>query len=283
MQIGSILWLWGAPVTDDQIADVVPHAAEMGFDLVEFPLADPSAFDHERAHDVLAEHDLGASAVGIMEAERDLLHDDPEIRSNAREYVRDSVDAIAALGGDRLVGPLYSAVGRTWPMDAGEREETVALLVEQLAELSAYAADRSVTLCVEPLNRYETSFLNTVDQTIEVVDRVDHDACQILFDTYHANIEERSLGGAIRRAGDRIGHVHACSNDRGAPGNGHIEWEEVAAALDDVGYDDQAVIETFTPEVESIARATSMWRPLAESQDALASDGLAFLDHLFAE
>jgi D-psicose/D-tagatose/L-ribulose 3-epimerase len=281
MRLGINLWVWGAPMTDDRIAHRVPRAAEMGFDVVEFPLEEPGGFDYRAARDLLAEDDLDASVVVAMTEKRDLLAEDPDVRANGREYVRESVDAAEALGADRVVGPLYSAVGRAWQMDDDERADAVDLVVDQLVDLAAYAGDRGVSLCVEPLNRFETSVLNTVEQSVAVVDRVDDPACQLLLDTFHMNVEERSIPDAIRAAGDRVGHLHACGNDRGAPGNGHVPWDEVAAALDDVGYDDQAVIESFTPEVESIARAAAIWRPLAESQDALAADGLAFLEELF--
>jgi D-psicose/D-tagatose/L-ribulose 3-epimerase len=281
MQLGINLWVWGSPPTDERIAERIPQAAGMGFDVVEFPLEEPRGFDYGAARDLLADHDLDASVVVAMTEERDLLHDDPAVRENAREYVRASIDAVDALGGDRVVGPLYSAVGRTWQMDDDERERATDLLVEQLSDLATDAADREISLCVEPLNRFETSVLNTSEDTIEVVERVDHPACEILLDTFHMNVEEQSLPAAIRAAGEHLGHFHACGNDRGAPGHGNIDWDAVAVALADVGYDDQAVIESFTPEVESIARAAAIWRPLAESQDALARDGLAFLEDLF--
>jgi len=283
MDIGINLWVWGAPITDDVLAGRVPQAAEMGYDVVEFPLEEPGGFDYDYAADLLAEHGLDASVVVAMTEDRDLLAEDPEVRADGREYVRDSVDAAEAVGADRVVGPLYSAVGRTWRMDEAERAAAMDDIVDQLSDLAPYAGDRGVSLCVEPLNRFETSVLNTAEQTIDVVGRVDHPACEILLDTFHMNVEETSLPEAIRAAGDRLGHVHACGNDRGAPGNDHVDWAGVAAALEAVGYDDQAVIESFTPEVESIARAAAIWRPLEQSQDTLAADGLAFLRNLFDE
>jgi D-psicose/D-tagatose/L-ribulose 3-epimerase len=165
-------------------------------------------------------------------------------------------------------------------MGEEERARETALLVEVLASLAAYAEPRGVCLCVEPLNRFETSMLNLVSQAAEVVDRVGSPACGLLLDTFHMNIEERSLGEAISAAGPRLRHFHACENDRGAPGSGHVPWAEVARALRDVGYDGPVVIESFTSKVQSIARAAAIWRPLAESQDALARDGLAFLRRL---
>jgi len=283
MDLGINLWVWGAPITDDTVSERVPQAAGMGYDVVEFPLEEPGGFDYGHASDLLDEHGLDASVVVAMSEDRDLLAEDPEVRADGRQYIRDSVDAADAIGADRVVGPIYSAVGRTWRMDEAERAAAMDDIVDQLEELAAYAGERDISLCVEPLNRFETSVLNTAEQTIEVVDRVDDPACEILLDTFHMNIEEKSLPAAIRAAGDRLGHVHACGNDRGAPGNDHVDWDGVAAALDDVGYDDQAVIESFTPDVESIARAAAIWRPLEESQDALAEDGLSFLRNLFGE
>jgi D-psicose/D-tagatose/L-ribulose 3-epimerase len=283
MEIGINLWVWGAPTTDEHIAERVPQAAQLGYDVVEFPLEEPGGFNYEMAARRLDDHGLDASVVAAMDESRDLLHEDPAVRENAREYVRACVDAADALGADRVVGPLYSAVGRTWRMSETERERGLERVVEQLQSLSSYARDHDVRLCVEPLNRFETSFLNTAGQAVELVDRVDHPNCRMLLDTFHMNIEEKSIPAAIRTAGDRLGHFHACGTDRGAPGNDHVDWTAVADALDDVGYDDQAVVESFTPDVESIARAAAIWRPLEPSQDALAGDGLTHLQRLFGD
>ena len=115
---------------------------------------------------------------------------------------------------------------------------------------------------------------------VDVVDRVDNPACGILLDTFHMNIEEKSIGEAIRAAGRRLKHFHSCENDRGAPGSGHVPWNEVKDGLKAVGYDGPVVIESFTSKVKSIARAAAIWRSFERSQDALAEDGLKFLKKL---
>jgi len=119
--------------------------------------------------------------------------------------------------------------------------------------------------------------MNLAQQAIDVVDRVGHQSCGILLDTFHMNIEERSVGEALRAAGPRLKHVHGCENDRGAPGSGHVPWKEVAEALRAINYDGPVVIESFTNKVKTIARAAAIWRPFAPTQDALAEDGLKFL------
>jgi D-psicose/D-tagatose/L-ribulose 3-epimerase len=138
-----------------------------------------------------------------------------------------------------------------------------------------------VVLGIEPLNRFETSFINTCEQAIELIDRVGHAHCAIMLDTFHMNIEEKSIRDAIRAADYRLCHVHVCENDRGAPGSGNIDWDDVRQGLRDAGYDGAVVIESFTADVKSIAKAAAIWRKLAPSQDALAVEGLAFLKGLF--
>jgi D-psicose/D-tagatose/L-ribulose 3-epimerase len=137
-------------------------------------------------------------------------------------------------------------------------------------------------LAVEPLNRYETSLFNTVEQALELVELVDSPACGVLLDTYHLNIEEKDPAAAAKAAGDRIAHVHACGTDRGAPGADSFAWPAFRDALREAGYAGALCIESFTPEQEAIATAAAIWRPLAESPDALASEGLRFLSRAFA-
>ena len=282
MKFGVVAWVWVAPVTTESLAQVVPHVAEMGFDLIEVPIEAPGNIDYARAADMIRDHNLGVSVCAVIGSDRDLIHPEKEIRDNGVAYVRHCIEAAQTLGGTNVVGPLYSAVGRVWQATPEERERDMELLVQQLRGLAEYAADHGAVLCVEPLNRFETSFINLASQVVEVVDRVDHPACQAMLDTFHMNIEEQSLGDAIRTVGPRLRHLHSCENDRGTPGKGHVPWSDVAAALRDVNYDGPVVIETFSAQIESIARAAAIWRPLAPSQDALAQDGLAFLQQLLA-
>ncbi|MFP8952567.1 sugar phosphate isomerase/epimerase family protein [Natrialbaceae archaeon A-arb3/5] len=281
MDFGANAWIWGSPLTTEKIEALAPKVSAMGFDEFEIPIEERGTIDYEQAGAILDEHDLSAGVITAMTDERDLLSPTDGVPEQGREYVRHCIDAADTLGARTVIGPIYSAVGRTWKMTPDERAATLDRLIPQLRELSAYAADRDVVLCIEPLNRFETSVINTVEQGVELVDRVDSEACGLLLDTFHMNIEEDDLGDAIRTAGSRVQHVHACGSHRGAPGSGTIQWDRVAEALDDVDYDDSLVIESFTPEVESIARAAAIWRPLAASQDDLAEDGLAFLEQTF--
>ena len=249
----------------------------MGFDLVEVPIENPGDFDYARAGAIARDHGLAVTVCAAMSPDRDLIHPDESIRANGMAYVRHCIEAAYTMGSSRVGGPLYSAVGRAWQATADERASYMDLLVTQLKGLAAHAADHGVVLGVEPLNRFETSVLNLTADAIAVVDRVGSPACGLMLDTFHMNIEEQSIGDAIRAAGPRLRHLHACENDRGAPGSGHVPWNEVARALRDIQYDEGVVIESFTSQVKSIARAAAIWRPLAASQDALAKNGLAHL------
>ena len=282
MRFGVNTWVWVSPLDDEKLAMLVPRIAAGGFDWIELPIENPGDFDYARAAELTHAYELGVSVSAVISAERDLIHPEANIRDHAAAYIRHCVDAARTLGAPHLIGPLYSAVGRVWQATPGERERDMQLLVTQLRELAEYAAAHEVVLCVEPLNRFETSFLNLAAQGVELIDRIGHPACQLMLDTFHMNIEERSLGDAIRAAGPRLRHVHACENDRGAPGSGHIPWSDVATALREIGYDGPVVIESFTDQVRTIARAAAIWRPLAPSQDALARDGLTFLRQLLA-
>jgi D-psicose/D-tagatose/L-ribulose 3-epimerase len=282
MKFGVNTWVWTSPLTTEELEKLAPHVRQLGFDWIEVPLESLDDLDHRRGAEIIREYDLGVSCCAAMGPDRDLIHPEKAIRDNGMDYLRGAIQATQTLGATNLVGPLYSAVGRTWQSTAEERARDTELLVENLGELARFAGEHGVMLCVEPLNRFETSFINLAEQAIPIVDRVGHPNCQMMLDTFHMNIEEKSLGDAIRSVGPRLKHVHACENDRGAPGSGNVTWDEVAAGLKDIGYDGPVVIESFTSKVKSIARAAAIWRSLAPSQDALAADGQKFLRQLLA-
>jgi D-psicose/D-tagatose/L-ribulose 3-epimerase len=283
MNFGVNTWVWISPLTTADLEPVVSQVASLGFDWIEFPIETPDGYDYARAGALARAHGLRVSTAAAMAPDRDLIHPDASIRANGVAFIEHCINAAHTMGATNLIGPMYAAVGRTWQATPAERARDVDLLVQQLGHLAAYAEEKGVILCLEPLNRFETSFLNLAEQAVEIVDRVNHPACQIMLDTFHMNIEEKSLGAAIRTVGPRLKHLHACENDRGAPGSGHVPWHEVAQALRDIRYEGPLVIESFTDKVQSIARAAAIWRPLAPSQDALARDGLAFLQGLLAE
>jgi D-psicose/D-tagatose/L-ribulose 3-epimerase len=280
LKFGANTWIWVSPLTDERLTQLAPKLSDWGFDIVELPVEQIGDWSPERAAEVLAAHGLGASVAVAMAPGRELCAADPGTVAVTQGFLKDCVDAAATVGAGAIAGPIYTSTGRTWRIEPDERRRLYADLREALAPVCEYGAGRGVKLGIEPLVRYETSLLNTVEQALEAIDGLPPEGCGLLFDTYHANIEERDVGAALRAAGERLVHVHASANDRGVPGADHIDWPAVRDALRDSGYDGTVVIESFTAENETIATAASIWRPLAASQDAIAADGLKFLREL---
>jgi D-psicose/D-tagatose/L-ribulose 3-epimerase len=274
--IGASTWIWTSPFADAKL-DLVARAHEFGFDILEIAVEDPDLITPERVRAAGAEAGMSFTVCGAFGPDRDLSHDDPEVRRTGIEYVKRCVELAAEIGAPHFVGPLYSAVGKTRMLSDGEREAQRALAVESIKEVAEHAAQHGVRLGVEPLNRFETDLVNTTEQALELCDRVGADNVGVLLDTFHLNIDEKSIGDAIRLAGDRLIQVHACENDRGTPGTGHIPWSEVFEAIGAIGFTGPLVIESFTPDVKEIAKAVSLWRPLDAPSDELARRGAQFL------
>lgn len=276
--IGVNTWVWTSPLTDGALDSLARGAARMGFGAIELPVENPGDWSPERALDLLDELGLAPYVVGAMAPGRDLL--DPSCRAATQDYLRHCVDVAVTLGAGVVAGPFYASTGRTWRMSADEREQAYADLRAALAPVVDHAAAADVMVAIEPLNRYETSVVNTVEQALEALGPALGPHLGLALDAYHLNIEEKRPADAIRRAGAHLAHVQVCGNDRGAVGDDHVDWPAFLDALDDVGYTGPLNVESFTGDNETIATAASVWRPLAESQDALAERSLAYLERL---
>lgn len=274
-------WVWTSPLTDDTLEPLARTAARMGYDALELPLESVGDWDPLRARTVLDGLGMGAVVVGAMGPGRSLLARAGDVAAT-QDYLRACLDAAAVLGASIVAGPFYAPTGVTWRMDEAERAEVVGELRENLAPLAREAAAIGVTLAVEPLNRYETSVLNTVAQSLDALAPLLGAGVGLALDTYHLNIEEKRPADAVRAAGAAIAHVQVCGSDRGAVGDDHTDWPEMLRALDDAGYRGTLGLESFTGENATIAVAASVWRPLAASQDDLAARSIAHLRALGA-
>ena len=277
-EIGVNTWVWTSPLTDAGVADLLRRIADMGFDAVELPLENAGDLTVPVVSDVLAETGLTPCVVGAMAPGRDLV--DAPCVADTQDYLRACIDLAAGIGARSVCGPFYAATGRVWRMDADERQAAYDDLRTHLAPVVDHAVARGVRLGIEPLNRYETSLVNTVDQALTALGPLLGEGLGLALDSYHLNIEERSSADAVRAAGPHLAHVQVCGSDRGAPGGDQTDWKDLVSALDEVGYDGPLVIESFTADNASIATAASIWRPLAPTQDQLARDGLSFLRSL---
>lgn len=275
--IGVNTWVWTSPLTDANLPDLLRHIAALGFDAVELPLENVGDISAGPTRAVLAETGLTPYVVGAMAPGRDLVSASPETVAATQDYLRSCIDLAEGVGATAVCGPFYAQTGRVWRLDDDTRAAAYDEWRAHLAPVVAYAGERGVRIGIEPLNRYETSLVNTVDQALEGLGPLLGPGLGLALDTYHLNIEERSSADAVRRAGEHLVHLQVCGSDRGAPGGDQTDWPALLAALEEVGYDGPLNIESFTPDNAAIAVAASIWRPLAASPDDLASDGLAFL------
>jgi len=202
-------------------------------------------------------------------------------QKTAADYVRAIIDQAVVLGCPSVIGPIYSVVGLIGAHDDAEKKKQFDLVVKNLKPLAKYAEKKGVTLCIEPLNRFETDFLNTCDQGLKLIKAVGSKAVKLHLDTFHMNIEEKNQAAAILKAGKHLAHFHACGCDRGTPGGDHIEWKPIVAALKKAGYKGDVVIESFTTDVKVIARAAAIWRKMEPKRDDIAVKGLANLKKFF--
>jgi D-psicose/D-tagatose/L-ribulose 3-epimerase len=275
--IGISTWVWESPLTDANLAGHLARIAALGFDAVELPLENAGDFTALAAREALESTGLTPFLVGAMAPGRDLVSAAPASVERTQAYLLDCISMAASIGSPTVCGPFYAQTGRVWRMSPEQRREADAELRRTLEPVAARAREAGVVLGIEPLNRYETSLINTVDQALEALEPLLGNGVGLALDSYHLHIEERSLAAAVRAAGEHVVHVQVCGNDRGAPGGDQTDWEGLLQALDEVGYSGPLNIESFTADNAAIAVAASIWRPLAPSQDELAASGLAFL------
>src|SRR5215469_4739194 len=268
MKFGASTFIWVSPFSNATL-DLADKVREMGFDILEICVEDPKTIEPGSILQRLEEAGVEALICGAFGPERDASSDDPVVRGHAVDYIKKCVDFARDLKSPVVAGPMYSAVGKTRLLSKDERRKQWELAIESLRRAADYASEREVRLAIEPLNRFETDFINTVDQGLELVNRIARPNVGLLLDTFHMNIEEKHLGAAIRQAGSHLFHFHACENDRSIPGSGHIEWTAVKDALREIKYPGPIVIESFTTQIREIAKAASLWRPLAPDQDSL--------------
>lgn len=275
--IGVNPWVWASPVDDKALAELIPRIAAFGFDAVELPIEQPGDWDPIRTRDLLAAHGLVAAGVcAVTPPGRELVDAAPAVVESTVAYLLGCVASAAAVGAGCVGGPAYASVGRTWRMSAAARAACYADFRRALAPVAERAGEVGVSIGVEALNRYETSVVNTIEQTVELIDGLPPNV-GIMIDTYHMNIEEADPYAALAVAGRHIKHVQVSGTNRGAPGADHFDWPRFFTVLRDTGYQGAICIESFTAENEAIATAAAIWRPLAPSQDRLATDGLRYL------
>jgi D-psicose/D-tagatose/L-ribulose 3-epimerase len=254
----------------------------MGYDIIEIAVEDTSIIDWKTIKEIARDLDLKITVSGAFGAERDISSTEPAYRETGKQYIIDCIKIAQDVGSPIFGGPVYSAVGKTRLVSDDQKKQEREWCVNTLVEIGKIAADHGVVVGLEPLNRFETDMVNTVDQALSIVHEVASPNLKIVLDTFHSNIEEKDIPTSIRKIGkDLLCHVQGNESDRGTPGTGHLEWEGISEALKEIGYDGAVVIETFGQPSKELARAACIWRPLANSADELAREGLAFYKQAF--
>jgi len=274
MKFGVNTFLW-TPAFGTKDFALLGELRQRGFDGVEVSLIQPANFEAPDIRSAVTSHGLMCTVCSVLPRELNRISDDRAIRQKTRSHLAECVKLTAEAGANILAGPLYAPVaylpGRRRTGDEWRRA------VEAYQELGSLLENYRVHLCIEPLKRFDTYSLNTTDDAVRLCDGVINPLVGILWDSFHANIEEKKLPEALRLAGRHLKHVHACENDRGTPGTGHVDWAGIFVELSNLHYDGWLTIESFGFTLGDLSAAASIWRDLADTPERIAWDGVEFL------
>lgn len=280
MKFGISSLAWQSPFSD--ALGQFEKAKKYGCDIYEITAEDFSTLDAEAINAAKEKTGIETPTMcGAFGDTRDVSSDNPEYRANGVQYIKDMVDLAVKIDTKVIVGPLYSACGKAFPRTPDERKQQWAWAVENLKIAADYAGEHGIKLGIETLNRFETDFINTVEQALDLMGRIGYDNVGLLLDTFHMNIEESDICAAIRSAKGKIFDLHTCANNRGTPGEDNFNWTAIAQAVKDAEYDNYCIIESFTPDCKEIAKSASVWRPFSESPEYIAEKGIPFLKNIF--
>jgi D-psicose/D-tagatose/L-ribulose 3-epimerase len=274
MKFGVNTFIWTANF-DRSNLPLLPQLKAGGFDGVEVPLFRPSEFATADIAKGLAENGLECTICSVLTGGLSVISEDATVRRQTRVHMEECVKTAAEVGAKIMAGPLYSPVGYL----PGRRRtaDEWKWAVDCYQSLGPMLQQYGVTIAIEPLNRFETYFLNTAQDAAALCDEIDHPNVGVLFDTFHANIEEKDIAQGYRTVGRHLKHVHTCENDRGIPGTGHVEWKPVFQALHDLKYDGWLTIESFGFALGELSAAASIWRDIAPTPESIAYEGVKFL------
>ena len=280
LKYGVNTMVWTTRITEEH-HPLLSRIREWGFDGTELFLSLEEPANIRAVKKMLDELELERTTCSVIPPGVNLISSDPAIRARGVDFLTKCVERTSDLGAQLICGPLYAGLG----VMTGRRrtEEEWQWAIEGLRIAARRGRELGVTLCIEPLNRFETYFLNTLDDAGRLVRDVGEPNVRIHFDTFHANIEERHPADALRAVATELGHVHISENDRGVPGTGHIDWTGQLAALIEIGYDGWLTIESFAEPEPELAAAAAIWRDLAPSGDELAVRGLEFAKSMCRE
>ena len=274
MKFGMNLLLWSGNIEEEHYP-ILEMLKDAGFDGVEVPLF---AYDVNQCA-ALGKHidqlGLERTAVTVRNEEDNPISPDPAVRAAGVNLNKRALDCCQALGATFLCGPFHSALGLF--SGAGPTDDEIAWGIESMHAVAEYAQTCNVTLAIEYLNRFECYLLNSAADTVRFVEAVDHPNCKMMYDTFHANIEEKDVSSAIRSCSQHTVHVHISENDRSTPGTGLVHWDTTFDTLKETGYEGWLMVEAFGLALPELAAATKIWRRMYEAEEQLARDALNFM------
>ena len=269
MRLGFDLLLWTTHVTEDHWP-ILDRLKATGYDGAEIPMFEGTVAHYRQLGQRLRDVGLASTGIGVM-ARGSAISSVRVERDAALDHLKWLIDCTVAIGGDVAAGPFHQPLGEF--SGKGPTADEVKWCAEVHKQAAQYAASAGITLAVEPLNRFECYFLNTMEQATELARLVDEPNYGYLFDTFHSNIEENNVPALIGKTVGAITHVHISENNRGIPGAGHIQFQPVFDALKNAGYDGWMTVEAFGSALPDLAAATKIWRPLFEWPEDVYEQG----------
>lgn len=266
--------LWTSGVTEEHFP-LLADIKGWGFDGVELPLFEFDVKHLSKVGEELKKNGLESTAVTVCTPDQNPISPDAAIREAGLNRLKQAVDCCAAAGATHLCGPIHSALGEF--SGTGRTEDEWNRAKDVLSQAGDHAKANNVTLVVEYLNRFECYFLNCAADAGQFCRELGHTHVKTMYDTFHANIEEKSITQAVKAAADQIVHVHISENDRSTPGDGGVNWDETFAALKSINYDGWLMIEAFGLALPELAAATRIWRRMFPTEEYLATNGLNFM------
>ena len=272
--------LWTRNVLDGRWLPLMEKLKAMGFDGVEIPIRDPDPNAYALLGKALDGMGLGRTAVTVSRSDANPLSPDAAVRARGVERLKRVLDSAAESGASLLVGPYYAAHGEF--TGAGPTREEWERGIESMRAVAGHGRAVGVGLALEFLNRFETYFLNCAADADRFVRAIGMEGCGGLYDTFHANIEEKSVARAVAAMSGTLKHVHISENDRSTPGQGAVAWEETFRALRRAGYRGWLTIEAFGTATPELSAARNIWRSMYANEEQVAREGLAFMKRMAA-
>jgi len=272
-KIGFNLLAWSAPISE-HMHPIAERLKTIGYDGIECFIDGQDVAAYRLFGEHLRQLNLESTGVTVVGPDENPASESAAVRARAIDHLKGAIDRVHAMGGTVLCGPIHSAFA-TFSRREPQADE-YARSAEVLHAVGDHAKQAGVVLAVEALNRFECYLCNTMAQLADLVRRADHPQVRAMFDTHHANVEEKRFPDAIRTIAPVLAHVHISENDRGTPGAGHIPWDETFRTLAEIGYDGWMTIEAFTRNDVEFANSINVWREYNDPWD-IAENGLKFI------